>query len=59
MAALEAHIDLTGLPCVKALYDAVERACVLLDEGIREGDEDKLKDALALLTAALILFHED
>lgn len=55
---LEAHIDLTRLPCVQALYDAVEGASVLFDEGIHTGDEDKLKEALSILIAALILFHE-
>ena len=58
MAALNAKLDLLHLPEFLALYNAANRAAVLLDEALREGDTEKIDEALRLLTAALVAFRE-
>lgn len=59
MADLVAKLDLTGLPEVKALYDAATSAVALLGgaRGSEEIDQGALQ-ARKLLVDALIAFRE-
>lgn len=59
MAGLSANLDLTGLPEVKALYDAANTAVTLLaDVDDREDAQADVVEARRLLVDALIAFRE-